>query len=352
MERTKRVKISTGLKCNARCRFCYYQDHVTEPNPPTQAIKWRLRFARRHGAMDIDFSGGEPTIRPDLPELVAYAKKLGFRTICLITNGIRMSDKDYTLKLVEAGLNDVLFSIEGYNSEIHEYLTRVPNSFEKLIRAIYNVKELNVKFRTNTTVTRFNFPHLTELSELIVKLEPKAVNFILFNDWSNACNVASELACKYSEASPYLKKAIDILNPCIDKVTVRYIPFCFMVGYERFVCNFLQKKYDSDEWMERIKTRIESSSPVRYWFWVAKLMVHFKRVPNPFAFDVFLEDLIVDGMRSQYIKKEECKKCKYYTICDGIEKSYANILGLEEIKPVEGKVIDDPLFYIKSHLTT
>lgn len=360
MKITRRVKIPTGLRCNIKCRFCYYWDKLDTENPLTEEIKAKLDYAKKHGIEDVDFSGGEPTLRKDLPELVSHAKKLGFKHICVITNGIMMSNRDYTNKLINNGLSDILFSLEGHNSEIHDSLTQAPGSFNKLMKAISFAKGEGIRVRTNTTVTSINYKYLPNLAELLLQIEPTASNFILFNDWCSAYKKMEEMSCKYSHASPYLKRTIDILNLKTKKITVRYIPFCFMVGYEKHVCNLLQKEYDTDEWVDSIKTRLltdvrDKKASLNYWRGILRGIVYhptvcmqYFRTKEDALFRIFHRS-IIEQMREGYAKSDGCKKCKYYYLCDGLEKTYIKKWGYDELKPVIGKRILDFNYYRENY---
>ncbi len=346
VQETKRVKIHTNNSCNLKCRFCYYGDSacIKEKDASLDYLKEQLRTARRLGAMDVDFSGGESTIRPDFVELVAFTKALGFRDICVITNGLRMSNMNYTKKLIDAGLNDVLFSLEGPDAEMHDYLTCVKGSFEKNNQAIRNVKKLGVKRRINITVAKENYQDLEKFAEHILQFEPAAVNFIKFNPWDVALDKAEELSPKYTELMPHIKKAIDILSPHIDKITVRYIPYCFMQGYEKHVCNCFHNYYDADEWwIPSVQYRTERKSNKYFLQKFFKNLPYLARLPlkSFSSFDMMITALVVKKL---YTKPKQCKKCKYFHVCDGIDKPYPKIFGTKEIVPVRGEKIKNPMF--------
>src|SRR3989344_7378781 len=128
MNYTKRVRINTGLRCNVKCRFCYYWDKLDLNNPSIDHIKGLLNIAKRSGIEHVDFSGGESSIRKDFPEILNYAKGL-FKTRCTLTNGQLFADKNYLKKMVDSGLNEVLFSVHGSGPAEHDWLTQVPHSF-------------------------------------------------------------------------------------------------------------------------------------------------------------------------------------------------------------------------------
>lgn len=351
MKLTERVKIITGAACNVKCRFCYYYYfYISKEEPTTEYIKNELLYAKRHGIKDVDFSGGEPTVRKDLPELLAFAKALGFRYRCIVTNGVLLSDEKYVKKLVDAGLNEVLFSIHGHNAETHDYLTQVPGSFKRLIKGMKIIKDYGLRLRTNTTVTKINVKHLSELSELLLKFEPRAVNFIKFNPWSSAYRLMLEMAARYPVVAFHVKKAIDILNPTIKKITVRYVPFCFMDGYEKYVCDCPQLRYDPDEWLPYIRNRLERGF-IKHWAMMAlgTLLYHPFKSLKGFNFSQYFNDIVMRFGQWHNVKIEACKRCKFFYICDGVEKLYLRIFGSKEIKPVKGEKIRDPMFFRRGY---
>ncbi len=352
---TKRVKVHSNYSCNLKCKFCYYGDSrfIKEKEPTFGELKKQLDIAKKEGAIDVDFSGGEPTIRPDFLKLVEYAKKIGFRTICVITNGLVMSNSNYVKKLIDAGLNDVLFSLEGYDDRTHDALTKVPGSFKKINLAIENAKMVGLKVRINITVIKDNYKDLEKFAKHILKYKPDAVNFIKFNPWDVAKNVARELSPKYSEITPHLKKAINILDKDVPKITVRYMPYCFLQGYEKYICNCFHNIYDADEWwIPNIQYKMESKSRFNLKKNLKRL---WKNIPyilrlNPRAFSSFNNMATHLVVKKLYNKLIQCKKCKYYEICDGVDKPYPEIYGTDEIVPVKGNKIKDFMFYREPYL--
>lgn len=344
------MKIHTGYRCNLRCRFCYYGEELRGEDYTTDRLKFLLKFASKRGIRDIDFSGGEPTIRPDFPELLSYARKLGFRSICVITNGFMMADKEYTQKLVDAGLNEVLFSVHGNTKKINDHLTQVPGSFERLMAAIKNIKRLDVRFRTNTTVTKPNYKNLPDFARLFLKLKPSAVNFILFNPFYSTTEQEVEMTPRFSDCSPYIKRAIDMLDPHIEKITARCIPFCFMQDYEKFVCNAFQVKYDSDEWLPHIQARVEEVTPIKYYSYGLLDSFISKIFPDDSQVFSFLDSMITwNFVNSYYMKPKECNGCKYGRICESLKKGYVRTFGSREVKHVPGELIKNPVHFRRNY---
>ncbi|MHA2434188.1 MAG: PqqD family peptide modification chaperone, partial [Candidatus Thorarchaeota archaeon] len=119
-------EIALTYRCQNRCMFCYadagYRNTEELDTTSLRRIIWKI-FHEAH-CPSLSFTGGEPTLRNDLPELIEYAKSLKERNqgmrVNLITNGIRCSSKNYVLKLKQAGLDSAQVSLEAGTARIHE----------------------------------------------------------------------------------------------------------------------------------------------------------------------------------------------------------------------------------------
>ena len=349
MEKTKRVKIVTGLKCNIQCVFCYYRDSLNAPNRPYEKIVKDIKYAKKRRIEEIDFSGGEPTVHPKLPELIYESKKIGVKRVCIITNGLRLSDKKYTRILKDAGLDEVLFSLHGSSANLHDEITTIKGSFKRIVSGIENAFQEGFDIRTNTVVNRLNYIDLNNLGNFIAQFNPVQVNFITINDWCFAKHLVDKLMISYSEMSRYLKDVCNLLNEKVNYVNVRYIPFCFMKGYEKFVCNHRQIMYDPFEWVPRVRARLEIQNNLFrylgilvYGFFAGSL--YKKLFKN--SFDDILDESVVEALRHWfYTKGDGCKTCYYDNICDGLEKTYAKRFGIKELSPETGEKVCDSIYF-------
>ena len=352
MVKTKRVKIVTGLKCNIQCIFCYYQDNLKAPNRTYDEIIKDVLYAKKHGVKEIDFSGGEPTVHPDLPRLISEAKSLGMERVCIISNGLRLADDKYARSLKTAGLDEILFSLHGSNSEIHDAITTIRGSFEKISFALANAHAEGIIIRTNTGVNRLNYNDLLAIGTFLLSYHPVQVNFITINDWCFAKHLVDKLMLSYSEMSPRLKEVCDLLDRRVEAVNVRYIPFCFMKDYERFVCNHKQVKFDRFEWIPRVRARLEIQNNLFRYLGILGYGYLFGGViKNTFRMPLhdILDESVVEALRRWFYKKApRCKECRFEAICDGVENTYAEKFGLEELSPSNGEKISDPVFFRKS----
>jgi uncharacterized radical SAM superfamily Fe-S cluster-containing enzyme len=116
-------EIALTYRCQNRCFFCYASSPDrgrTVPEMATEQLEVVIdRIVDQARVPTVSFTGGEPTIRTDLPELIAYAKGRGLRTN-LITNGIRCGEKEYVALLAEAGLDSAQVSLEAGDAATHD----------------------------------------------------------------------------------------------------------------------------------------------------------------------------------------------------------------------------------------
>jgi MoaA/NifB/PqqE/SkfB family radical SAM enzyme len=356
MPLTSRVDINVGYSCNERCKFCYYiqtiKDREKEKDLTTDECKARIKFIRSKGIETLEFTGGEPTIRNDLIELITYAKSLGFKSISMITNAIRVAQPAYAKSLIDAGVDDFLISIHGHEPGVHDRVTEIPGSFEKAVQAVKNLTQYPVKVRANCVISGINYTGAVETLALYHSLGLQTANFILFNpiveaDWKSA----PELNVEYSKAAPYIKKALDAYRGKIQKITVRYIPFCLMQGYEEHVTNMPQIQYDPDEWDYLVRTTIREGKFISTAaLWVGMLLYPSKARSLVHGWNTFKHEGLKYFLQIKNKNKgDECKKCSLNLICDGLWRKYSELNGFSELKAVPGPKISDPTHFLKKN---
>lgn len=158
-------ELALTYRCNLNCRFCYVDPEDTLELRTDQLKILIGKIAHEARVPSLSFTGGEPTLREDLIELVAYAKSLNL-WVNLITNGTRLSP-DLLSRLKAAGLDSIQISIEASDPKIHDYLTRRSGSFDQTLTGISNALKAGIKVHTNTTINRINQRSLLELPRLL-----------------------------------------------------------------------------------------------------------------------------------------------------------------------------------------
>lgn len=195
-------------KCNFRCSFCYAGINngcsSEEPDLSFEELKSIIEKIRREAKVpSISFTGGEPTLRSDLPQLIAYAKSIDMR-VNLISNGF-LIDKNLALELKNAGLDSAQISIEGCTAETHEKITGVKNSFAHALEAVRNLRELDIWAHTNTTLSKQNMHEAALLPAFLsqeLRLKKFSMNLIIP---SGTASEHDENLLPYSEAGEIIR---------------------------------------------------------------------------------------------------------------------------------------------------
>jgi 7,8-dihydro-6-hydroxymethylpterin dimethyltransferase len=133
-------------RCDMNCPVCFAASAKTaNPDPNQDQITRMLQTVLDHsGPQPIQLSGGEPTMRNDLPSIVALTRKMGFDHIQINTNGIRMAqDKDFALALKDAGATNVFLQFDGISADIYRRLRGIDLLDLKLL-AIERCAELEM----------------------------------------------------------------------------------------------------------------------------------------------------------------------------------------------------------------
>jgi len=168
-----RMDLALTFRCQNDCPHCYAGGpHETE-EMNTENWKRVLNKMKELGIFIATFTGGEPTLREDLPELIAHAQKIGIVT-GLVTNGRRLKDKDFVSTLEKAGLDFAQVTLESSNPEIHDEMTGSRGSWQETIEGIRNLIPTTIYTTTNTTLTKLNAAGFLETLDLVNSMGVKA----------------------------------------------------------------------------------------------------------------------------------------------------------------------------------
>jgi radical SAM protein with 4Fe4S-binding SPASM domain len=164
-----RMDLAITYRCNNDCAHCY---NARERNfPELHAENWKhiLDQLWALGVPHIVFTGGEATLRNDLPELIAHAESNGQIT-GLNTNARRLADPKYVQKLVDAGLDHVQITIESCEEQIHDEMMRAKGAFRQTIQGLKNVLDTRLYVMTNTTMLRSNVHKIPDTLDFLAGL--------------------------------------------------------------------------------------------------------------------------------------------------------------------------------------
>ena len=142
--------IDVTNRCNLTCPVCFANaaaaGYVYEPTPEqVTGMLENLRATKPVPATALQFSGGEPTIRNDLFDLIRKAKELGFRHVEVNTNGIRISQSvEYAKELKASGVSTIYLQFDGLTSDVYKFI-RGLDLLDKKMQAIENLRQAGFK---------------------------------------------------------------------------------------------------------------------------------------------------------------------------------------------------------------
>ena len=148
------VEIEVTQRCNLRCPVCFIAAGHPSADPSLARIEemYAAILKQTGPQTSIQLTGGEPTVRSDLAEIVRVGGCLGFKAIEINTNGLVIArDPDYVRELAQAGLSGVYLQFDGLTGRVYEQLRGADLLAEKL-QAIKNCRAAGVQVVLAMTV--------------------------------------------------------------------------------------------------------------------------------------------------------------------------------------------------------
>jgi len=167
-------------QCNLKCKHCYEnaggKKRSELSTEEAKQVLDSLSNMASVGLPTLSFSGGEPLVRRDFFELVAYAKKrIGF--VSIASNGTLIT-KDNAKRIKDVGVDYVEISVDGATPQVHNDFRGMPGAFEKTMEGIKNCVEEGLDTCMATVLHRDN---VAELDKLIEMRKQLGIRFMHFN---------------------------------------------------------------------------------------------------------------------------------------------------------------------------
>ncbi len=203
-----RMDLALTFRCTNNCIHCYASGPHETAELNTSQWKEVIDHLSQIGIFILTFTGGEPTLRDDLPELLQYAQNKGMVT-GLITNGRKLKDKEYVKTLEEAGLDFVQVTLESHKPKIHDLMTAAKGSWKETVAGIKNAAQSQIYVTTNTTLSKHNAPEFLRTIDYIKELNVAAFgcNSLIYSGKANA--ISQEFALPVEALQELLPKIRD-----------------------------------------------------------------------------------------------------------------------------------------------
>ena len=176
------VHFEVTLRCNAHCGFCDYWK--TDPSARAAELASYADAARYFNPMLVTFTGGEPTMRRDLEDLVAEVDRaISLKYVTLITHGAMLT-VDRARSLWDAGVNQFNISLD-YLDERHDRARGIPGLTAKILAAVPAMRASGIdNVRFNTVIKNDNLDQIMSIVETASALGA-GVNFSVYTDAKN-----------------------------------------------------------------------------------------------------------------------------------------------------------------------
>jgi MoaA/NifB/PqqE/SkfB family radical SAM enzyme len=177
--RPSTISISMTNRCNSRCPTCSYWK-ADAPRNELSTLEWKqiLSSIRDwYGPFQFSIGGGEPLIRADICEVIEHTIDIGCRP-SVITNGLLLSRKTIS-SLVDAGLEEIVLSLNGIKEETHDATRGIPGGFTKIMEAIQELKIYGSRLSIGIATVLMGF-NMAEAEALVKWVKSNALERITF----------------------------------------------------------------------------------------------------------------------------------------------------------------------------
>jgi radical SAM protein with 4Fe4S-binding SPASM domain len=199
-----RMDLAVTYRCNNDCAHCYNARERDFPELTTEQWFKILDQLWELGVPHIIFTGGEATLRNDLPELIAHAETNGQIT-GLNTNGRRLADEKYSRQLIDAGLDHVQITVESCDEQIHDQMMCAKGAFKQTIHGLKNALASPLYVMTNTTMLKTNVHKIPDTLDFLADLGVPTIGLNALIYSGHALTVGTGL--KENELQPVLDMA-------------------------------------------------------------------------------------------------------------------------------------------------
>ncbi len=228
------LDVVLGYDCNLSCAYCTIGEAMRRRALSTERVARAIDQAAARGVRDLAFTGGEPTIRDDLPALVRYARRRGFEHVKVASNGLRYAHAAYLDHLVACGVDRFHVSMHAVSDEDYEATVRRDGAaalrhaaIDHLVaRGLDPVADLILEERTYREIRRW-------IEGLVTRGVRRFALWLVSLTDANA--LRAETLPRLVDLAPHLVDAFEAARRGGYEVTSLHVPRCFLPGHEDHV---------------------------------------------------------------------------------------------------------------------
>ncbi|MBW2245559.1 MAG: radical SAM protein [Deltaproteobacteria bacterium] len=343
--------LDVGLRCPHSCVFCYYShfDGHEDPFHALRTLPFRpLRECtdladdfQRWGLTHCDVTGGEPSLHPQILELIHHIEHVADVRARMITLGQftmrphKPSGRERLVDaLLDAGLTDFLFSFHAASEARFKQLTKA--SLAQVKATMEYLDACDFSYTSNTVVQQYNASELPEIARYLAQRNIRFHNFIVMKlewGWRNGPDHGVDHKARYDEIAPFLRDAVHILEDAGKAVNIRYAPYCSLPGLEKNIVGYKQVQLDPYEWRNGTRGGKIEGTP-----YGAKPFLFYERLDEYLAQH---PEQVATHPEYNMQQGPPCESCALHRICDGVDRDYIARHGWGEFSAYPGETIED-----------
>lgn len=282
----KRNWVRLTSMCNNKCTFCLDILAHNETMASEEEIKKRIIEGRRNGATRLILSGGEPTIHPSYIKFIKYGAMAGYRRIQTVTNGRLFSYPDFLKRCLDAGLQEITFSIHGHNAKVHDALVGVKGAFDEEVEGLrLALEDGRPIVNIDVCLNRGNIKKLPELLDRFIAMGVGEFDLLHLIPFGYAWDEKHRDTLVYDidEAMPHIQEALAYSERDDIHIWFNRFPPPYLENYEHLI----QDPYKLND---EVRGRYEE-----YELWTTR------------------------GMPLSCREKVRCDRCYLQRVCDTLE---------------------------------
>jgi molybdenum cofactor biosynthesis enzyme MoaA len=233
----KRNWVRLTFDCNDHCVFCLDSETHDGTMRDRDEVKEQILDGRRKGATRLILSGGEPTIHPQYVDFVRLGARAGYRKIQTVTNGRLFSYGTFLRRCLDAGLNEITFSIHGPNAKVHDALVGTRGAFEQEIAGLQaSLDDGRPIVNVDVVVNRANVKHLPEMLRMLTDMGVREFDLLQVVPFGRAFTDGRDtLFYDLVEMRPYLLEALAYSKRPDIHLWMNRFPPQHLEGYEHLI---------------------------------------------------------------------------------------------------------------------
>lgn len=158
------AQLELTYKCNLLCSFCYNAPQERRELDGSQWID-TIRKCKDAGSVYVILTGGEPMVHREFWDIAQAVRELGL-VLKVYTNGVLLADADKAQRYAALHPFETEISLHGSTKDVHDRLTGIRGSFDKIVMALEHLSRLDIKVTLKTPITRLNQHQLVDVERL------------------------------------------------------------------------------------------------------------------------------------------------------------------------------------------